>query len=374
MTKPGESVEGITVPEGDPDALLASGKQLQGVGTQLESAASQIAGMPSLMSSWAGPGSSVFASLTGQEAGSVRQASLSVMLAGTSIQIAAAELEDAQRRAQKAVTRAKRAREEINAAKEAIREAVEAQGIARDRMAMATLARQAAETRLLASAMTALAGDGAAAAAITAADAEYRAAERDLEDAQRREQRARDRLKDAEEDMREARKDGQDAADDARAIGTGLQMTLALVPPGVFGMPGAPARAAIGDAAGIPRPQPQSIKDVPLTEREPPEHWPGWAKSIFKIGRGEVAAVSGAAGLAKKAYDDPEKIPGGFKNLGEYAYNDPVGFAKTLAGYDDLANGRYEDWFGGAGIAALSGGAGTIPSRASRFNRVVGSP
>jgi hypothetical protein len=371
VTRPGRTVEGVTVPQGDPDALLAAGKQLQGIGSQLSASADQIASMPSLMSSWSGPGSSVFADTTGQEAAAIRQAGINVMLAGTSVQISADLLQDAQRRADKAIARAERAREAIDEAKEAIREAVDAQGAARDRMAMAMQARQAAEFRLLSSTLGTLPGDGGASAAISAADAEYRAAERDLHEAERREERARDRLKDAEEDMKEARKDGQEAADDARANAVALQAALGNVPPAVFGALGAPAQAAIGAALPV---RPQQPREVPISEREPPAHWPGWMKAWFKVGRGGATAIDGAAGLAEKAYENPEKIPGGLAARGESAWNDPIGFTKALVGYDELANGRIEDWLGQVAIGALGGAAATVPSRASRLNRVVGTP
>jgi hypothetical protein len=371
MTRPGDSVEGITVPLGDPDALLAAGRQLEGVAAQLEGSSGQIAGMPSLMSSWAGPGSSAFASVTGHEAASVRSSSGAVLMAAFSVQTNAGMLEDAQRKAQKAIVRAKRAREEINQAREDIRDAVDAQVDARGRMEFAAAAREAAEIQALASVVDALAGSGAASAAAAAADAEYRAAERDLHEAERREARARDRLQEAEEDMRAARRDGREAADDAESMGVGLTAALAGLPSGVLAMPGAPAVSHIDDAAGIPRVQPQ---DIPISEREPPENWPGWAQSLYKLGRGEATAIAGVVDLAESAYHNPEKIPDAVGELGERTYHDPLGTGKALIGYDELAAGRYEDWFGAMGVAALSGGAGTLPSRASRLNRVVGSP
>ena len=371
MTRPGDSVEGITVPLGDPDALTAAGKQLEGVAAQLEGSSSQIAGMPSLMSSWAGPGSSSFAGLTGHEATSVRSSSTAVLMAAFSVQVNAGMLEDAQRRAQKAIVRAKRARDEIDQAEDDIREAVDAQADARGRMTIAAMARDAAQIQALASVVDALAGGGAASAAAAEADAAYRQAERDLHEAERREARARDRLKEAREDMREARKDGQEAADDAETTGIALTGALAGLPAGVLAMPGAPAQANIDAAAGIRREQPRNI---PFSEQEPPEGWHPIAKSFFKLGRGEVTAIAGVVNLAKSAYDNPEKIPGAVGDVGESAYNDPLGTGKALIGYDELANGRYEDWLGQMGIGALSGGVGTVPSRASRLNRVVGSP
>ncbi len=371
LPKCGESAEGITVPLGNPDALAAAGKQLIGVAAQIESSSSQVAGMPSLMSSWAGPGSSNFAELTGHQATSLASTSLTVMMAGTSIQIAADQLEDAQDRAGRAIVRAKRAREEINQAKEDIRQALDDQKDAQGRMTMATIARQAAETRLLSAVAGNLAGDANAAAAIGAADAAYRAAERDLHEAERREKRARERLKDAEDDLKDARTDGQDAADDAETAATVLQAVLRSVPPMAMAMPGAPAAGRIAAAGGI---RPEEPRHIPISEMQPPEDWPWWAKSIYKMGRGETAAVAGTLAMAKKAWDNPEKIPGGLARVGSNTWHDPVGTGKALVNYEDLANGRYEDWFGGMGVSVLAGGAGTVPARASRLNRVVGSP
>jgi A nuclease of the HNH/ENDO VII superfamily with conserved WHH len=161
------------------------------------------------------------------------------------------------------------------------------------------------------------------------------------------------------------------AAEDAEITGLTLQSALATVPSGVLGMPGVPARGHITAAAGIPRPQPRA---VPISEQEPPEHWPGFAKSLFKIGRGEATVIAGTLGLAKNAYENPEKIPGAVKGLGVQTYQDPIGAGKAVIGYDLLASGKWEDWGGQMGFGALMGGAGTMPARASRFNRVVGSP
>lgn len=47
---------------------------------------------------------------------------------------------------------------------------------------------------------------------------------------------------------------------------------------------------------------------------EPPDHWPGWAKSWFKVGRGAMTVIAGTVGLAKKAYD-PQQIPGAVKDV-----------------------------------------------------------
>ena len=372
MTRPGETVEQITVPLGDPDALQAAAGSLTGVAAQLHDASSQVSASPSLLSSWAGPGSSQFALLTGQETVSLQSAASTVLMAGISVQIGADALAEAQRDAQRAIVRAKRAREEINDAKQAIREAVQAQRDAQGRMDAAVVAREAAEFQLFANAVDSLLGNGAAEAAISVADAAYREAERDLQEAQRREARARDRLEQAQDDLEQARKDGEKAAEDAETAGIGLRFALAGLPSGVLAMPGVPAQGQINDAAGIPR---QEQRPIPISEQEPPEHWPGFAKSLFKIGRGEWTVIAGTAGLAKKAYDDPEKIPGALEDVGVQAYNDPIGTGKAFIGYDLLAAGKLEDWGGQMGFGLLAGGGtATALSRGSRLPRVVGPP
>jgi hypothetical protein len=369
--RPGDSAEGITVPLGDPDTLTAAGRQLQGVSTHLETISVQVASAPSLMTSWARPGSTTFADLTGHQAASLRATSTSVLMAGLSVAIAGDELRDAQQKAQRAIVKAKQAREDINAAKEAIRQALIDEKDAQGRMDAATIARQTAEMQLFSSALDALAGGGAAQAAIDAANAAYAAAEKDLHEAERREKRARIQLKHAEDDMRDARKAGQEAADDAETVGITLQAVLRGVPAGVLGSPGVAAEPTIAAAGNVPRPESHHI---PISEMQPPENWPGIAKAFFKIGRGEVTAVVGTAGMAKAAYDHPEKVPGAVTGLASRTYHDPIGTGKALVGYDELANGRPFDWFGQMGIGVLAGGAGTVPARASRLRRVVGSP
>src|SRR4051812_3359828 len=230
--RPGQSVEGITVPKGDLDALRSAGGRLSAVGVDLGHQADQVAKAPTLMGSWAGPGSSTFADLTGSQANTLHAASFSVLNAGLQISSSADALDDAQKRAQKAIVRAQKARDEINDAKEALRQALDDEKSAQDRMAAATIAREAAEMRLLSTAIDSLLGDGSAQAAIDAANAAYSAAETDLHEAQRRERRARTKLEHAEDDMRDARKDGQDAAGGAQTTGPVLQSGLRRMAPG----------------------------------------------------------------------------------------------------------------------------------------------
>ena len=232
------------------------------------------------MSAWAGPGSSNFADLTGNQAAVMQSASLSVLSAGLQISMFAGDLKDAQERAQKAIVRAKQAREDINDAKEALRQALADEKDAQGRMDAAVIARQSAEMRLFSVATDPLLGDGGAQAAIDAANAAYSAAETDLHEAERREKRARTKLKHAEDDMRDARKDGQDAADDAQTTGLLLQGVLRTMPAGVLGSPGLPSEAQLGEQAGnVPKPQPQN---VPISEMQPPKDWAPWKKALYE--------------------------------------------------------------------------------------------
>ena len=370
--RPGETVEQITVPLGDPDTLVTAGRQLESAGLELQLAAAQTARTPTLMSSWAGSGSSAFAELTGVQSNSMQMSANAVAFAATNVLISADQLKDAQTKARKAIARAERARELINAAKEAIRQAIADQKDARERMNLATIARQAAELRLLSSAVDSLLGDGTAAAAIEAADAAYRQAEIDLHDAEGRERRATIKLHHAEDDLKEARADGREAADDAETAGLFLQIVLQRIPGGVLGTPGMPSAGQIAAAGHVPKEDPRHI---PISEQEPPENWPGFMKSWFKVGRGEWTVLAGTAATAKKAYDDPEKIPGALGALASQGYHDPIGTGKALIGYDELANGRWEDWFGQTGLGFLAGGgSAAVAARGTRLPRIIGPP
>ena len=129
--------------------------------------------------------------------------------------------------------------------------------------------------------------------------------------------------------MRDARKDGQDAADDAQTTGLLLQGVLRTMPAGVLGSPGLPSEAQLGEAGNVPKPQPQNVA---ISEMQPPKDWAPWKKALFKIGRGEATALAGTVSLAKKAYDDPEKIPGGLAALGSRTYHDPLGTGEGARG------------------------------------------
>lgn len=366
--------EGIEVPHGDPGVLEASAAQLDGVAGQLLGVSGQIGGLPSMMSGWAGPASSQFASFSGQEAGSMLSASTTVSMAASQTRRAAEVLEDAQRKAERAIERAQQAREEINRAREDIAEAEAEQAAATARMAAAAAAREAAQARALSSLADIGAGHAAALAAADAADREYRQAERDRYEAERRERHARQRLGDAQEDLRKAREDGREANESAEDMRAGLGLMLGTLPSTALRMPGTPATGHVAAAAGIPRAAPVQTGDVPIGEREPPQDWPGWAKSWFKIGRGAATAGDGLYQLGRAGYEHPERIPAAMRDIGQRAFDDPIGAGKTLIGYDELAAGRYEDWLGQAGLAGLTGGAGAGAGRIGQLRRIHGSP
>jgi hypothetical protein len=113
---------------------------------------------------------------------------------------------------------------------------------------------------------------------------------------------------------------------------------------------------------------------VPISEREPPENWPGFIKEWFKVGRGTATALDGTYQLGKSAVENPEKVPGAAWGLAERTADDPLGTGRALIGYDELASGRYSDWFGQFGLMAFGAGGGTVPSRAHQLNRVAGRP
>jgi hypothetical protein len=149
-------------------------------------------------------------------------------------------------------------------------------------------------------------------------------------------------------------------------------MALRTLPAGALEMPGAPAYATMADEAGVPRP---AVGRVPIDQMEPPKGWWGPFKTLYKIGRGEATVLHGTYQLGKGAYEHPDKVPGALLNIGDNMVHHPVASAKALVGYDELASGRYADWFGQMGIGALAGGGfGEAAARGTRLTRVVGSP
>lgn len=373
------SAEGITVPAGDPEALRRSSKQLAAVHHRMSDASLRLGSTPSFMSGWFGPGSSAFADFTGQQASTLSSRALSVGVAADTARSVADELAEAQAKAWRAIERALEAREEIDRALAIIEEARGEQRAARERMALAAAARDAVRSEALGAVVDVMAGGGASAALMEAADEadrQYRAAEQELHEAERRERQARDRLEHARDDLERAREDGREAELDAQGSAESLRVFLdaarddALLAPG-----GAPYGAAAAAAAGSLPPPPTPRKPAALSEREPPESWPGWAKAWFKVGRGEATALQGLWNTGRSAVEHPDRVPGAVWDLGQDTVNDPVGTGKSLIGYDELAAGRWEDWTGqmGAGLLA-GGGVGTGAARASRLRRVRGDP
>ena len=383
----GESYAGVTVPKGDPGALVAAAGRLVATAGMLQSVAGHLNGVVGALS-WFGPASASHALLTGT------QNVMATTSAGTMIQQAAvingyAEvLEVAQRQARRAIERAKDADRRIDEAKEDIRQAVADQNSAQARI----VAAQAAQARAFLSIVDGLAGSAAAAAAADLAAAEEADARRDLHAAEERERRARHRLEEAEEDRRDALRDGNDAEQAVAIARTSLVAAAqgaGLLPT----QPGGPASPAFAAAAGIALPKP------PEPEKDD--------RSFFERRFDEVA------GAASWTWDQAQQVPGGvwegtvglyeggrfllelnptsMDNLmhpqrtferyqqlagaGQFAYEHPGEFGKLLINYEDLEAGRYGEWAGNlvpdAALAFGTAGAGTAVSRGTRTARAV---
>ena len=271
-TQPGESVEGITVPKGNPDALLGRRAQARGrrrrarapgAADRQDADADERLGRPRqlhLRRPHRQPGRrDAERELVGPQR---RPADLDVRRRPQGRAGAGAEGD----RAREAGARGHQRRQGGDPAGARRREGrAGPDGRGRDRPPDARRCGCSARRS------TPLLGDGGAQAAIDAANAAYSAAETDLHEAERREKRARTKLKHAEDDMRDARKDGQDAADDAQTTGLLLQGVLRTMPAGVLGSPGLPSEAQLGEAGNVPKPQPQNI---PISEMQPPKDWP----------------------------------------------------------------------------------------------------
>ena len=367
MSARAESAEGITVPAGDPEALRRSAHQLEAVHDRMWEASLRLGSTPSFMSGWFGPGSSAFAGFTGQQARSLASRTLSVGSAAAAAASVADDLDEAQAKARRAIDRAREAREAIDRAKAAIDEAQEDQQAARTKMQLAAVARDAARSDALGAVADVVTGGGGSAALMAAADEadrQHRAAQAQLGEAERREHQAKGRLEHARTELEKARKAGREADDAAQSAADFLRVVLDDAGDAALLAPGGAAYGLVADsAAGALPARPQPPRPVGLSEREPPSDWPGWAKALFKVGRGEAVVLQGLYNTGRGAVERPERIPGGIRQFGEDTYNDPIGTGKSLIGYDELSKGRYEDWLGQIGLGVLAGGGATRLAR-----------
>ena len=178
----------------------------------------------------------------------------------------------------------------------------------------------------------------------------------------------------AEDDLKEARKDGHEAADDARTSRRRPPGGAGNVPPACSATPGAPAAAAIAAARPVRARAAARRPDQPSASR----------RRTGRAGRSRGSssaaarwtALPGIAGHRQDRLRRPGEDPGRARRSRlEHAYHDPIGTGKALVGYDELANGRCEDWLGQMGIGVLGRRRQRHgPARGARLNRVVGSP
>jgi hypothetical protein len=379
----GESYGGITVPEGDPGALEASAGRLVATAGMLESVSGMLRGVLGGLS-WFGPASAAHAGLTSSQSLMANVGAGSLIQQAAVINDYALVLESAQRQARRAIERAKDADRRIREAEEDIRQAETDQIAANARI----VAAQAAQARFVTAVIDLALGDAAAAAAADAAAAEEADARRDLQAAEERERQARRRLEHAEDDRREAQKDGEDAAEAVALARVGLiaaAQGAGLLPT----QPGGPADPAFAAAAGIrlepPKPPPEEDDRSWLERRlDDAGNAASWTWDQAKqvpggVWEGTKGIYEGGKFLMELNPTNPMNLmhPGRtferYQQLaaaGQYAWENPGEFGKTLINWEDIEAGRYGEWAGNlvpdAILAVTTGGAGTAAARGTR--------
>lgn len=233
----GESYDGITVPDGDPDGLRAAAHSLHGIAGLLGGTAGRLGGLPGSLAAWQGPASVSYAGSCTTNAGAAHACGTAIGEAAGVSSAFASTLESAQQRARKAIREARDAQHRIDAALNEIRAA----------QAAAAAAQARGDAAADAIAVSSLAG-----APSPSALAEQRQAADDASAAASAETRARHDLEHAREDLRRAKKDGHDAEEDARLAARGAEAAFGAV---AFGVPAAmPGGAAMahGGNGGAP--------------------------------------------------------------------------------------------------------------------------
>lgn len=221
---PGESYQGLTVPEGDPGELRRLGRTFSGLAGSMDSVSGTFHALPGELSSWQGVASVAFAgaSLAGGDHASAIRARMEGYASATNQY--AGELEHAQHAVEKAIEDAIEAQGRIDKAKTAIEDARGRQTVARTEAAAAKVASALPRGAALGAAL-----ESRAAAALTDAEGDERLAQRALTDAQR--------------DLEAAKKRGHRAEGEAHQAATRAEGAL-------HGMPGAGPGGLGGPAAG----------------------------------------------------------------------------------------------------------------------------
>ncbi|MGI8845548.1 MAG: hypothetical protein ACR2HC_05135 [Thermoleophilaceae bacterium] len=208
---PGQSHAGITVPEGDPDAVRTMAHTFRGLSGSLDRSAAGFSALPTELSAWQGPASVAFASVANESRAAATAGSTAFARKALAADRLADQLERAQRDTKKAITDAKDAEQRIRQAKREIADARRRYQLATDRIAVAELV--IAATDLIATAPT-------------AAYAERDQAQRDADQAKDDEQRAGKALERAQHDLETAQRAGRRAEEHAQDAATTATATF----------------------------------------------------------------------------------------------------------------------------------------------------
>jgi hypothetical protein len=227
MAPPGDSFEGIVVPEGEPGSLRASAQRLTAMAGAVETVEAGLRGLPSDLAAWRGTASAAFGAATVPAATALLGARTAFDAYAPAIRMGAERLETAQREAERAIEEARDARRRIERAEAAIEDA---QG----RLATAEAASAALGVALAA---TGPVGELAGLES-QRADADAAAARAEAELAH-----ARAELRRAQEDLEQAKRRGSEAEDEAREAKRAVADVLAGLAPttGGLALTGGPA-------------------------------------------------------------------------------------------------------------------------------------
>ena len=260
---PGQSHAGITVPEGDPEAVRSMAHTFKGLAGSLERSAHGFGAMPGELSSWQGPASVAFASVAQDSRAAASEGSVAFARKAHAADRLADQLEQAQRETRRAISDAKDAERRIRTAKHEIADARGRHQQALERIAVADLV---------------IAAGGLIGAGATGAHAERDQAQRDADQAEDDQRRAEKALERAQNDLQDAQRAGRRADQDAQhatTAATGAFTALAATPQlaplggpatGITTNPtnpltGIPALVPIKDL-GAPGTRPGRLRDV----------------------------------------------------------------------------------------------------------------
>jgi hypothetical protein len=352
----GATVAGIALPEGDPGSAADAAAGLRSAAGGFERTAGVTQQAVAAVPSWRGMASFSFSDRCAgyQDAAGAAQAACA-QAAGV-LRRYGDRLEEGRERVRRLQERAQECLERIELAETRAAEAADRAAFA-SQMAYQSSFGSAADAGATAAAFRAQADD---------AWGEHAAAQLDAQ-AWRYEL---ERLRQAAEDERElVREAGRVAAGMVTSAEGGLPMVAAAAP-------AAPASA--------PAPAEEEEEDKPFWEDAADAlgdaaSWTGGQIAGFGKGVGEGVVGIGEGGLTlyrlslANAIIDPESHQREWENVEtavEFARENPGEFAKAVANWEDLSEGRYAEWLGNLGpdaaLAAVTAGAGTAATRGLR--------